>query len=118
MLENSLGLRFPTDATSTSRTNSLGIIHNTERAADELGGEIDRRTTQESERDCVYDDTSLRHGRVLEFTWVVSQFRGTKKTAEMDHNVLVLKSALLCKLHFILISMAAARLDGDSQGGT
>jgi len=117
MLENSLGLRFPTDATSTSRTNSLGIVHNTERAANELSGEIDRRSSQESERDCVYDDTSPRHGRVLELTWVVSQFRGTEKTAKMD-DVLVLKSALLCKLHFILISMAAARFDGDSQRGT
>jgi hypothetical protein len=68
MLENSLGLRFPTDATSTSRANSLGVVHNTERAADELGGEIDRRSSQESERDCVYDDTGLRHGRVLELT--------------------------------------------------
>lgn len=68
MVENSLGLRFPTDATSTSRANSLGVVHNTERAADELRGEIDRRSLQESERDCVYDDTGLRHGRVLELT--------------------------------------------------
>jgi hypothetical protein len=84
MLEYSLGLRFPTDATSTSRANSLGIVHNTERAADELRGEIDRRTSQESKRYCVYDDTSLRHGRVFEFTWVVSQFHGTEKAAKMD----------------------------------
>jgi len=108
MLKKSSGLRFPTDATSTSRTNSLGIVHNTERAADKLGGEIDRRSSQKSERDCVYDDTSLLHGRVLELTRVVSQFRKTEKTSEMDHDVLVLKSALLCELHFILISMAAA----------
>jgi hypothetical protein len=78
MLKNSLGFRFPTDTTSTPRTNSLRIVHNTERAADELGSEIDRRTSQERERDCVYDDTSLRHGRVLELTWVISQFRGQK----------------------------------------
>jgi len=64
----SLGLRFPTDAASTSRTNSLGIVYNTERAADELGGEIDRRTSQKSERDCVYDDTGLSHDRVLKLT--------------------------------------------------
>jgi len=44
---------------------------------------------------------------------------GTELIAtRMDHDALVLKSALLRKLHFILISMAAARLDGDSQGGT
>jgi hypothetical protein len=36
----------------------------------------------------------------------------------MDRGVLVLESALLCELHFILISMAAARLDRDSQGRT
>jgi hypothetical protein len=79
MLENSLGLRFPTDATSTSRTNSLGIVHNTERAADEFGSEIDRRTSQECERDRVYDDTGLRHGRVLELTLVISQLQGQKR---------------------------------------
>lgn len=79
MLEISLGPRFPTDATSTSRTNSLGIVHNTKRAADEFGGEIDRRTSQEGEGDCIYDDTSLRHGRVLKLTWVISQLRGQKR---------------------------------------
>ena len=114
----SSGLCFPTDTTSTSRANSLRIVHNTERTADELGSEIDRGTSQESEGDCVYDDTSLRHGRVLELTWVISQFWRQKTLQKWIMDVLVLKSTLLCKLHFILISMAAARLDGDSQGGT
>jgi hypothetical protein len=44
----------------------------------------------------------------------VSQFRETKKI--VDHCVLVLEGALWYELHFILISMAATRLDGDSQG--
>lgn len=58
-------LRLPADATSTSRTNSLRIIYDTERTADKLGGEIDRGTSQEGEGDRVYDDTGLSHDRVF-----------------------------------------------------
>ena len=93
----------------------MGIIYNAERAANELGCEIDRRTPQEGERNCVYDDAGPSHDRMLKLTGGRFSVLGDKKTI-VDHGVLVLESALLCKLHFILISMAAARFDGDSQG--
>ena len=72
--KDSLGLRFPADTTSTPRSNGLGIIYNTERAANELCSEIDRRTPQEGERNSVYDDTGPSHNRMLELTADVSQF--------------------------------------------
>ena len=67
-----LGLRFPADTTSTPRSDGLGIVYNTERAANELCSEIDRRTSQEGERNCVYDDTGPSHDRMLELTADVS----------------------------------------------
>ena len=112
--KNSLGLRFPADSTSTSGSNGLGIIYNAKRAANELGGEIDCRAPQKGERNCVYDDTGPSHDRMLKLTGGRFSVLGDRKTI-MDHNVLILESALLCELHFILISMAAARFDGDSQ---
>ncbi len=89
-----------------------------ERAADELGGEIDRRTSEKSERrrrDYVYDDTGRSHDWVLKLTLTFLRL-GQKKP--QDHHVLVHEGAPMCKLHFILISMAAARFDGNSQSGT
>ena len=62
------GLRLPADATSASRTDGLGIIDDTKRAADKLGGEIDRGASQEFERYGVYNDAGLSHGGVLKYT--------------------------------------------------
>ena len=62
-------LRLPADATSASRTNGLRIVYDTERAADKLGGEIDSGTSQEGDRDRVYDDTGLSHDRVFKDAW-------------------------------------------------
>jgi len=64
----SSGLRLPADATSASRTNGLGIIDDTKRATDKLGGEIDRGTPQELERYGVYNDAGLSHDGVLKYT--------------------------------------------------
>ena len=66
---SSSNLRLPADATSASRTDRLGVIHDTERAADKLCGEIDRGTSQEGERYHVDDDAGLSHDRVLEHTF-------------------------------------------------
>jgi len=94
----SSGLRLPADATSASRTNGLGIIDDTKRATDKLGGEIDRGTPQELERYGVYNDAGLSHDGVLKY--------------------IVLRSVLPYELHLVLISMTSTRFDRDSQGRT
>ena len=65
---SSSALRLPADSTSASRTDGLGIIDDPERAADELGSEIDHGAAQGLERYYVYNDVSLSHGRGLKHT--------------------------------------------------
>ena len=113
-------LRLPADATSASRTDGLGIIDDTKRAADKLGGEIDRGASQELERYGVYNDAGLSHDGVLKYTsehFSVPEYTGEKRVMT-DHGVLVLRSVLPHELHLILISMTSARFDRDSQGRT
>jgi hypothetical protein len=114
---SSSNLRLPADATSASRTDGLGVIYDTERAADKLCGEINRRTSQEGERYRVDDDAGLSHDRVLKHT--VGKFLRMKRNGMMtNRDVLVLGSAFPRELHPILISVATTRFDGDPQGRT
>jgi len=64
----SLSLRFPADTTSAAGTSGLRIIYDTKRAANQFGGEVDRRTAQKSQRDRVYNDTRLSHEGVSKLT--------------------------------------------------
>ena len=65
----SLSLRFPADTASAAGPGGLRIIYDTKRAADQLGGKIDRRTAQKGQRDRVYDDTRLSYEGMFKLAW-------------------------------------------------
>jgi hypothetical protein len=95
MICKSLSLRFPADTTSAAGTDCLRIIDNTKRAANQLGGKVDRRTVQKGQRDRVYDDTRPSHEGMFKlalrtFLSLRLKFRG----GQWIMSVLVLWSAL------------------------